>query len=214
MVLLLGTGPAHADNPLIDQAREAVRVGDYAVAYCIWNPLARNGDADAQYNLGWLYHNGYGLSIDDAEAERWWLAAARQEHRDAQLALGNLYRLGGRGVPPDLVKAGNWLVQAAQGGNEDAPAILATMIDAEPGNLTLQGMLRAHPAAFGPRIRVTAERANLRRGPSTEHRIEATARAGDELIRLRASGNWLQVANPVTGQVAWVFGGLTDADRQ
>lgn len=216
LALLLAAGMAlpASGNPLIEQAREAVRTGNYAIAYCIWNPLARNGDADAQFNLGWLFHNGYGLAIDDAAAERWWLEAAQQGHRDSQLALGTLYRLGGRGVAPDPVKAANWLVQAARAGDEDAPVLLATMLAASPENPTLQGMLRAHPGAFGSTVRIAAERANLRRGPGTGYAILRTAKAGDRLVRLGERGNWVQVAVPETGRVAWVFGKLIDPAGQ
>ena len=34
--------------------------GDFATAFSQWMPLAEQGDADAQYNLGVMYDNGEG----------------------------------------------------------------------------------------------------------------------------------------------------------
>jgi len=42
--------------------------GDYAQALTIWKPLAEQGDAVAQYNLGVLYERGQGVGADAVEA--------------------------------------------------------------------------------------------------------------------------------------------------
>ena len=54
---------AHSNEVALRDASLAVKKGNYAIAYCIWNSLAESNDAEALYNLGWLYHNGYGLAI-------------------------------------------------------------------------------------------------------------------------------------------------------
>src|SRR5690242_3706768 len=77
-----------------ETARAAMEAGNYAEAYHLWRGLADGGDADAMYNLGWMYHNGYGLLINDVEAQRWWEAAASGGSADALSALGNLLRIG------------------------------------------------------------------------------------------------------------------------
>ena len=51
--------------------------------WCLWRPLAESGHAAAQYSIGWMYANGEGLSLDEAEALRWWHPAAEQGHADA-----------------------------------------------------------------------------------------------------------------------------------
>ena len=38
--------------------------GDYATALREWTPLAEQGHADAQYNLGLMYANGEGVPQD------------------------------------------------------------------------------------------------------------------------------------------------------
>jgi hypothetical protein len=42
----------------------AYKRGDYATALKKWRPLAEAGDATAQYNLGVMYANGYGVPQD------------------------------------------------------------------------------------------------------------------------------------------------------
>ena len=59
-----------------------------------WKPLADQGHAGAQYNLGLMYANGRGVVEDDAEAVRWYRLAADQGHADAQYNLGWMYANG------------------------------------------------------------------------------------------------------------------------
>ena len=49
---------------------------------------ARQGDAQALYNLGWLYEYGEGGPADSVEAERLYRLAAMQGHPEAREALG------------------------------------------------------------------------------------------------------------------------------
>jgi len=41
----------------------AYNQGDYATALKEWRPLAEQGYAPAQFNLGFLYDNGYGVPV-------------------------------------------------------------------------------------------------------------------------------------------------------
>jgi TPR repeat protein len=49
----------------------AAQRGNYATALREWRPLAEQGDAGAQYNLGVMYENGQGVPQDHAEAVKW-----------------------------------------------------------------------------------------------------------------------------------------------
>ena len=49
--------------------------------------VAEYGDANAQYNLGVMYDNGYGILESDAEAIKWYRLAAEQGYERAQLHL-------------------------------------------------------------------------------------------------------------------------------
>ena len=73
---------------------------------------AEQGDATAQYQLGFRYNIGQGAPQDDAEAVRWYRLAAEQGVADAQYRLGGMYAAG-VGVPQNYVQAHKWLNLAA-----------------------------------------------------------------------------------------------------
>ena len=50
--------------------RDAYKRGDYDTALKEWRPLAEQGDAVAQNNLGGMYHNSQGVSKDYQEAAK------------------------------------------------------------------------------------------------------------------------------------------------
>ena len=78
--------------------------------------LAEQGDADARFELGWLYQTGQGVTQDFNEAAKWYLMSVAQGHVGAQYNLGGLYLMG-RGVTQDYVYAHMWLNIAASNGN-------------------------------------------------------------------------------------------------
>ena len=49
----------------------AVQRGDYMAAYRLWLPLANQGDASAQFNLGLMYNKGQGVPKDYVQAHKW-----------------------------------------------------------------------------------------------------------------------------------------------
>ena len=62
---------------------EAAQRGDFATALSEWKPLAEQGDASAQYNLGDMYRIGYGVPQDDKTAVKWYTLAAEQGNANA-----------------------------------------------------------------------------------------------------------------------------------
>ena len=97
----------------------AARGGDYATALREWKPLAEQGYADAQYNLGVMYRKGEGVPQDDKTAVKWYRLAAEQGVVDAQSNLGAMYA-DGQGVIQDYVRAHMWFNIAASSGHKDA----------------------------------------------------------------------------------------------
>ena len=85
--------------------------------------LADQGDADAQWDMGYRYHNGQGVPQDDAQAVRWFQRAAYQGHVNSQATLGAYY-WAGRGVPKDLGQAYFWSVVALHHGDRDSESRL------------------------------------------------------------------------------------------
>jgi TPR repeat protein len=82
-----------------------------------WMPLAKEGVAKAQYNLGLIYNRGKEVLKDDKEAVRWYRLAAEQGFPEAQTNLGLMYE-SGQGVEQDYVKAQKWFNIAGVNGNE------------------------------------------------------------------------------------------------
>jgi TPR repeat protein len=79
----------------------AYQRGDYATALKLWQPLAAQGNAFAQSNLGFMYDSGQGVKRDLGEAAKWYRLAAEQGNPRAQSNLGSMYAAG-EGVPPGL----------------------------------------------------------------------------------------------------------------
>ena len=57
---------------------EAFARGDYEAALKGFRPLAEEGHAAAQFNLGWMYEDSLGVPQDDKEAVRGYRLAAEQ----------------------------------------------------------------------------------------------------------------------------------------
>ncbi len=106
------------DDPM-ESARNAYYEGDFLQALSIWRPLAEQGNARAQNNLGILYRNGEGVVQDLDAARRWLLQAAEQGYARAQFSLGMMYDFG-QGVVQDYAQAIRWYLQAAANGDPDA----------------------------------------------------------------------------------------------
>ncbi|HSL06224.1 MAG TPA: tetratricopeptide repeat protein [Nitrospiraceae bacterium] len=111
---------------------EANNRGDYATALREWRPLAEQGDALAQYNLGVLYRKGRGVPQDDVQARQWYEKAAVQGLAKAQFNLGTLY-FNGEGVPKNYQQALRWFRLAADQGEALAQTKIAIMYDEGQG---------------------------------------------------------------------------------
>ena len=132
--------PSEAQD--FDAGKEAYERGKYAAALHEWRPLAEQGHAQAQYNLGVMYLVGNGVAQDNAEAMKWYRKAAEQEVAFAQHMLGFMYARG-LGVAQDLIQAHMWSNLAAGQGNEAA----ASDRDTVAGKLTAEQLAEAEKLA-------------------------------------------------------------------
>ena len=57
--------------------------GDSATAMKIWQPLADQGNAEAQYHLGYMFQTGTGVKKDNKKALYWYNLAAKNGHGKA-----------------------------------------------------------------------------------------------------------------------------------
>ena len=163
LVLMLATSMAAAQD--YDAGLAAAQSGDFATALREWTPLAEQGDARAQYNLGIMYGKGDGVPQDDAEAVKWYRLAAEQGLAVAQFNLGVMYNFG-KGVPQDGAEAVKWFRLAAEQGYAKAQFNLGYMY--ANGYGVPQDYITAHmwfnlvaasgfPAASSGRDRVAAK---------------------------------------------------------
>ena len=103
----------------LEKGLEAYEKGDYATTLRECSPLAEQGQANAQYTLGWMYRKGQGVPQDDEQAVKWYRLSAEQGHAKAQSNLGVMYQ-DGLGVLQDYLRAHMWYNIAATSGNEPA----------------------------------------------------------------------------------------------
>lgn len=115
-VFLAGCSHAQRDTASYQEGIDAYAQGNYAVALEKFKPLAEQGNAQAQFSLGVMYHLGQSVAQDDKEAVVWWSKAAEQGQVEAQDNLGLRYARG-QGVAQDWVQADKWFTIAAASGN-------------------------------------------------------------------------------------------------
>ena len=80
---------------------------------------ARNGDAQAEFELGEFYYDGQRAPQDLPQALSWFEQASLQGHAEAQYRLGMMF-FHGEGVPANNVQAYIVLKMAAVNGSDEA----------------------------------------------------------------------------------------------
>ena len=93
---------------------------------------AQKGDANAQFKVGIMYHEGEGVEQNYQKALKWLKLSAEQKYPEAQFKLGQIHRKG-RGVPRDYKQALEWYELAANQGHPKAQFNLGVMYDQEQG---------------------------------------------------------------------------------
>ena len=89
--------------------------GAHSMALLQWRPMAEQGDARAENNLGYMYYKGEGVVQDSSEAVKWFRKAAEKGYAKAQNNLGYMYYKG-EGVVQDSSEAVKWFRKAAEKG--------------------------------------------------------------------------------------------------
>ncbi len=117
--------PAWAD---FQAGTDAYQRRDYPTALKEWRPLAEQGNAVAQSNLGLLYQNGRGVPQDYVQARQWFEKAAVQRDAKAQHSLGLLYAMG-QGVSQDFFQAYMWYSLAVANGEKEGAIIRDALVN-------------------------------------------------------------------------------------
>lgn len=101
---------------------------DYARAMKWFTEASYNGSANAQYNLGVLYHQGLGVPKDTAKAIEMYRVAASNNHPEALYNLAIAY-VEGVGVEYNPQIAANYFERSASGGIVEAAYNLGLLHD-------------------------------------------------------------------------------------
>ncbi len=112
---------SHAGAQDFKAGLDAYDRGDFETVLKEWEPLAEQGDARAQFNLGVIYFNGQGVPHDPVKAIDWYRAAADQGYAPAQANLAFMYETG-QGVLQNYIQAYKWATIAEKLGADSAGA--------------------------------------------------------------------------------------------
>jgi len=129
--VVLSIAPVATAGPFEDGIA-AYQRGDFATALKLWRPLAEQGNAQAQNQVGDMYSSGKGVDQDYNKAVTWYRKAADQGYAPGQLNLGSMY-LTGRGVTQDYSEAVKWFRKAADQGNVYGQGFLGMAYDKGEG---------------------------------------------------------------------------------
>ncbi len=114
------------EDPLLRRAIDALQRGDFETSFVLTEALANDGDPLAQHFLGWHYHKGLGITVDDSKAVFWWQLAAVSGIPEAQQGLGWAYE-NGRGIDRDIEQAYIWYARAVAAGDQTAQESLTQL---------------------------------------------------------------------------------------
>lgn len=126
----------------LDDANNAIKIGDYATAVNIYRKLAGKNDANAEFRLGSLYYEGKGIPQDEAEAIRWYRLAAIHGNATAQYIVGMTEYGEARNNTKQYVEAFKWFRLAAAQGDRESQYKMGWMYYFGEG--VTQDYVRAH----------------------------------------------------------------------
>lgn len=122
-------------------ANDAFERAEYVTALELYETLAAQGEAEAQFQLGLMYEQGLGTDVDGQMAQRYYEQAAEQQSPQALDALGMLH-LKGEGVIQNFKESLRLFQQAAEQGYPRAQHNLG--IAFADGKGTFRDPVKAH----------------------------------------------------------------------
>ena len=212
----LGAAQNNQVDRYFDYGIERMREGNYAEAYCYLRPLADRVHADAQYTLGWMYHNGYGLRIDDEKAFEWWNRSAGADNREATFALGLLYEQG-LGTEKSPAKAADMYLKAARKNSEDAISLIHSLLREPTSPLyapLLERLGQDWQLISKKAWVVKSEKANVRKGPGKKHAVKFVLKREQKIYELDRTGKWFMVGIDGEARHGWLHQSLLTKAEQ
>lgn len=146
--LILGASGAQAGD--LEDGIAAFEKHDFNTAVRLIEPLADQGNVEAEYFMGTFYMYGHGVPMDPPQATTWfkrayghWETQARAGNAQAMVEIATMLT-SGLGVARDDKAAADWLRKAGELGNAEAWA--------ELGGLYVEGAGVPRDMAEGERL--------------------------------------------------------------
>lgn len=79
MSLMLQSCASAVNGRHLEQSKRDFSAGNFKQAFHELLPVAANGDANAQYAVGYMYYYGYGTT-QDTESGRFWMQKSADQH--------------------------------------------------------------------------------------------------------------------------------------
>ncbi|MCM8512794.1 sel1 repeat family protein [Acinetobacter bereziniae] len=118
-------------DPAFAKAQELIQAKNYPAAYQELDRLAKTGNAQALYNLGYLTQTGQGTVKDDKKALKYYQDASAKGYPVASYVLAQSYAVGQLGLSKDEKKVREYLEKSSSQGFDDATVELAVLLFAE-----------------------------------------------------------------------------------
>jgi hypothetical protein len=212
-----------ADGKVLDRATTTLALGEEPKEALIVRAEERDRVADLMAHGKKMIDVGY-----LAGARAYYKRAAEAGSADAALAVGATYdtvfidAIGAHGTPPDLASAKIWYDRAKALGIQDAEAKLRALKEEWTPHETPAGTSKPMPpaptAAPAEGIQAAAmslgnlsewvevsENVNMRPGPSSDGTSKRIVPKGTKFRATGKEGNWIQVTDPDTSEVGWIF---------
>jgi hypothetical protein len=221
--LILRSDEAGRISDLIAHGHKMIDVGYFAGARAYFRRAAEAGSGEAALLLGATFDREFidkvgaqGIKPDPQEAQAWYARAKQLGVEDIESKLRAIKEdVTGRQMPVEATEAIEAPVTPPVTDTPPAPQFAANtpaaaaseadVAQAEPEQDPPAGA--AQPSLLGSSDEWVAivSNANLRAAPSSTADTLRVAEKGAKLRVTGRQGNWVQVADPVTAEVGWVY---------
>jgi TPR repeat protein len=107
-------------NGSLECGIEAFNTGNHIETLRLLEPLAEEGNSEAQCIIGNIYHLGLGVKIDGVKAVEWYTLSAHQGNAIASNNLAGIYFMGDCGIPNNYEEALRWCYLSQEQGFKDS----------------------------------------------------------------------------------------------
>ncbi|MGE0810728.1 MAG: tetratricopeptide repeat protein [Immundisolibacter sp.] len=171
LIATLALGTLGAQAGALEDGIAAFEKHDFNTAVRLIEPLADQGNVEAEYFMGTFYMYGHGVPMDPPQATTWfkrayghWETQARAGNAQAMVEIATMLT-SGLGVTRDDKAAADWLRKAGELGNAEAWA--------ELGGLYVEGAGVPRDMAEGERLLKKAAAAGSARATEMLQKLAA-----------------------------------------